>query len=508
MSPTHDSIFPEADAAQQSALLGELAWCNPFLERRAEVAQELLGRRYRKGDSKRNLSTLVELAGQQLEHARPRFLAVVENKDTIHSDDAARYQSIVFFYIFHRQLDNFQRHIDLSAARKSVPQIDFFEAFVSELRHYLPLGLVGAYSSIGYDQVFSVFFQIRRAFHFINAFIAGGGQPLCELRGRIWQSIFTHDMDRYQRVLCNRMGDLITLINGSSGTGKELVARSIGLSRYIPYDTKRRTFAQDFRQSFFPVNLSALSSTLIESELFGHCKGSFTGALQDRKGYFESCGKYGTVFLDEIGETSTEIQVKLLRVLQTRTFTPIGHTDTRHFTGKLMAATNRDLAQEIQRGRFREDFYYRLCADRIQTPPLRAILQDDPGQLDALVRYLAEKFAGTEEAERLTEEALTVIRTQLGSDYPWPGNFRELEQCLRNIIVHGEYQPALVPSDDFLGGHTSTFADAGMGSPVPLNTLIQRYVTQVYNKTGSYEEAARLLNVDRRTVKKYVTEAV
>ena len=157
-------------------------------------------------------------------------------------------------------------------------------------------------------------------------------------------------------------------MTGATGTGKELVARAIGLSRYVPFNEKSQSFQHDFAGSFRAVNLSALSPTLIESELFGHRRGSFTGAVEDRTGWLESCGPHGTVFLDEIGELDPGIQVKLLRVLQTRTFQRIGETDERRFEGKIIAATNRNLDEELEGGDFRADFYYRLCADRVTTP--------------------------------------------------------------------------------------------------------------------------------------------
>ena len=130
-----------------------------------------------------------------------------------------------------------------------------------------------------------------------------------------------------------------TLITGPSGTGKELVARAIGLSRYISFDPKKMDFTTDFSQSFHPLNLSALPSELIESELFGHKKGAFTGALQDRRGWLDVCGPNGSVFLDEVGDLAPSIQVKLLRVLHSRTFQPLGDTKERRFRGKIIAAT-------------------------------------------------------------------------------------------------------------------------------------------------------------------------
>ncbi len=226
--------------------------------------------------------------------------------------------------------------------------------------------------------LFACFFQVRRAFHFIFSAIVGRSLPAARLRAAVWQSIFTHDLRRYQRSLFSVMGDFTTLVAGASGTGKELVARAIGLSRFIPFDAAAGSFGDAFEESFFPLNLSALSPTLIESELFGHRRGSFTGAVADRQGWLELCPPLGTVFLDEIGEVEPAIQVKLLRVLETRTFTRLGETRPRHFRGKVVAATNRDLASELRSGRFREDFYYRLCADTIETPTLAERLRRRP----------------------------------------------------------------------------------------------------------------------------------
>lgn len=166
------------------------------------------------------------------------------------------------------------------------------------------------------------------------------------------------------------------------------------------------------------VNLSAFSSTLIESELFGHCKGAFTGAEADREGWLEVCGETGTVFLDEIGELDHSIQVKLLRVLQTEEFSRVGESTARTFEGKFIAATNRELELEIQCGRFREDLYYRLCADRIQTPTLREQLVDRPEDLFELTRAIAARLLRyvQEEVDPLANQAVAWIEGNLGTE--------------------------------------------------------------------------------------------
>ena len=183
--------------------------------------------------------------------------------------------------------------------------------------------------------------------------------PAARLRASIWQSVFTHDMRAATGACCTGEWAISpTLITGPSGTGKELIARAIAGSRYVPFDAERMEFADAAGESFLPINIAALSPALIESELFGHRRGSFTGAVGDRKGWLEACPPAGSVFLDELGEMDLSIQVKLLRVIETRRFSAVGDTVAREFQGKLIAATNRDLPAEIRAGRFREDLYY------------------------------------------------------------------------------------------------------------------------------------------------------
>lgn len=482
------------DQGERAALLAELTWLNPFEARRAEVEARLLAAA---GEQAGGLKAILGLQQRVLTGAREAF---IQGKGG--AADRRIYQDMVFFRLFHSLIEDFDWVIDHTHTRgHSRQRMVFYDPFVEEAEHWMPGGLIGDYEGLGLERLFAVFFQVRRAFLHIHRYFIGNSPAANRLRARIWQSIFTHDMDRYQRVLADRMGDIITLITGPSGSGKELVARGIGLSRYIPFDPNSREFTEDFIKAFYPINLTALSPTLIESELFGHRKGAFTGAMQDRRGYFESCGRYGTVFLDEIGETASEIQVKLLRVLQSRMFVPIGETEPRRFEGKLMAATNRDLVEEIAEGRFREDFYFRLNADRVQTPSLRDILRDSPGELEMLVAFIAGKLVGPEEGARLTDEVCAWIGSKLPSDYAWPGNFRELEQCVRNITVHGNYEPEGLRAGR---GVESGLLRAWEEGSFTAEALLARYVADQYARTPNYEELGRRLGLDRRTVKKYL----
>ena len=326
-----------------------------------------------------------------------------------------------------------------------------------------------------------------------------GQKPTEEEHRLIEEVVFYLLYGRFEEAFERAMSkpDVATLITGPSGTGKEIVARAIGLSRFIPFEPRRKRFVLDAGDTFFALNLSALAPTIIESELFGHRRGAFTGALTDRKGWLALCPALGTVFLDEIGEVDPTIQVKLLRVLQTREFQPIGDTKTQAFAGKIVAATNRDLATEMTSGRFREDLYYRLCSDLITTPSLKEQLRDTPDDLNDLVRFIARRVVGKEESETVTKEVLEWIESHLERDYAWPGNVRELEQCVRNIVIRNAYRPAAI------GGETNSVVDLDRAE-LSAEELLSQYCAVVYARTGSYVDTARKLGLDRRTVKSKV----
>ena len=349
------------------------------------------------------------------------------------------------------------------------------------------------------EHLLACYYQVRRAFYYIHHEIVGHSEPIKRLRMQIWESVFTQDMMSYQLWMYDTVGRFPTLILGPSGSGKEVVARAVGLSRFIPYDARQGQFLSPIEESFYPVNLAALSETLIESELFGHRKGSFTGATADRRGIFAAAGNYGTVFLDEIGEVSQATQVKLLRLLQSGEFQAIGDNSPAHFTGKIIAATHRDLQAEMRIGQFREDFYYRLCGDQIQTVALRDILEDSPADLAISINYICTKLFGSEGAQHLSARILQTLHKQVPSNYSWPGNFRELEQAVRNIVVRNEYKPSPTQADPSVDAILKE-------TRVSLAEWNRLYTQQAFKNAGSYREAARRLDVDQRTIKKWVTE--
>jgi transcriptional regulator with AAA-type ATPase domain len=485
--------------------LSALALCNPFLPERVENERRALGDDFQPvtavwhegGDldaENPNVERISDLAERFAEELRSRLVQGARPS----REELEEYEDLVFYLLYYRYLPVFYDLVERGKqGRSTTARVSAYSRYREDATHFLELPGVRLPLEVGPAHLFAWGYQVRRAFEGTFRGIHGGSMPAARLRAAVWQSIFTHDMQRYGRSLYRRMGDLTTLILGESGTGKELVARAIGLARYIPFDEESGSFQEDYTGGFQAVSLSALSPTLIESELFGHRRGAFTGALEDRAGWLESCSPLGTVFLDEIGELEAPIQVKLLRVLQSRSFQRVGESEDRSFRGKLIAATNRDLPSEIASGGFREDLYYRLCSDVIRTPTLREQIADSPEELRGLISVLARRIVGEPDAEVLIREVVDFASRELGRDYPWPGNVRELEQCVRNVLIRGHYQPPEIPRPAV----GDELAELLRGGSLSADQLLRRYCTQLYAQTGSYEAAARRLGIDRRTVK-------
>ncbi len=246
-----------------------------------------------------------------------------------------------------------------------------------------------------------------------------------------------------------RHSEPTVLVTGESGTGKEVVARAI--------------HAHSPRKSgpFVAVNAAALPGELLESELFGHVRGAFTGAVRDRVGRFESAND-GTLFLDEVGDVPLHLQVKLLRVLQDHTYERVGDSEPRRTTARVIAATNRNLRSAVADGRFREDLYYRLRVFPIEVPPLRSRREDIEPIAEAL---LSRACARTGRALRLSPEALRVLHS-----YGWPGNVRELENALEYaaIVARGQtLQPEDLPGEVLAGDAGEDAARAAVAGPGP-----------------------------------------
>lgn len=281
--------------------------------------------------------------------------------------------------------------------------------------------------------------------------------------------------------------DLTVLICGESGTGKELVARAI-------HQQSARA-----KKPFVSLNCGTLTETLLESELFGYERGAFTGALQTRKGLFEAAHT-GTIFLDEIGEISTTCQVKLLRVLQENAIRPVGGNAETSVDVRVIAATNRDLAQEMESGRFRQDVYYRIAVLTISTPPLREHPSDIPLLIDHFLGYAQKRFdrSGTHVVE---PEAIAAL-----ASYAWPGNVRQLRHVVERVVATLADGVTITAADVYTALPAASFSRAIAEVPIfdendSIDAFLDRTLLHLYDesvaKTGSHSQAARLLNIER-----------
>jgi transcriptional regulator with PAS, ATPase and Fis domain len=342
---------------------------------------------------------------------------------------------------------------------------------------------------------------MRRAFFFIQQTLVGRSNCMVKLRESLWNNVFTHNIELYDEHLWNRMEDFSTMVLGPTGAGKGTAAAAIGRSGYIPFDRKKRCFVENFTTAFISINLSQYSQTLIESELFGHKKGAFTGAIEHYQGVFDRCSPYGSILLDEIGEVGHPIQIKLLQVLQERSFLPVGDHRAKRFSGRVIAATNRSLGKIREDQILRDDFFYRLCSDIIIVPGLSQRIHEDPQELKDLLSHTIQRIMGKPSRE-LSGRLYQQIVDQLGSDYAWPGNVRELEQCVRRLLINRRYIPfERTSARRKLSGYLKDGIENGS---IDTQTLIAAYCYMLYKRHGTYEAVAQRTRLDRRTAKKHI----
>jgi len=346
----------------------------------------------------------------------------------------------------------------------------------------------------------ALFYQLHRAFYFITESLVGDSPAMKQLRLALWNNVFTYDLGLYDQNLYNRLEDFSTLLLGETGTGKGSAAAAIGRSGFIPFDAKKGQFTHNFTEAFVSINLSQYPESLIESELFGHRKGAFTGAVESHEGVFDRCSAHGSLFLDEIGDITIPIQIKLLQVLEERTFTPVGSHKLRRFEGRVIAATNRSIEGLRKQGNFRDDFFYRLCSDVITVPTLRQRIDESPAELRLMVNLLVARITG-EESQKLTDIVMEALDRDLPKDYRWPGNVRELGQAVRRILLTQRYEgDILITAPNMEEG---LLQDIHNGS-LKADELLNQYCVLLYRRFGTYQEVARRTGLDPRTVKKYL----
>jgi two-component system response regulator HydG len=290
----------------------------------------------------------------------------------------------------------------------------------------------------------------------------------------------------YDLTLQVASSDANILILGESGTGKELIART------VHSNSGRR------ERPFISLNCAALSDSLLESQLFGHLRGSFTGAIMNQKGLLEEADG-GTLFLDEIGDVSPTVQAKLLRVIQEKEFMPIGSTKPSTVDVRFVAATNRDLQLEVAEGRFREDLYYRLNVISLTLPPLR----ERPEDIEPLARHFVRRFVARmkKELHGIDPDALTCM-----SRYHWPGNVRELENVIERAVILAQGNQL---TSDLLPvcNRTTPLRSDEVTPLISLDELERQHILGVYKQTGFHKsKTAEILGVSRKTLDRKLVE--
>ena len=487
MTHTLELSPDDRDFFQLAALA---AFCNPFSDARVELDLKIAECSSRVTEKSR----IERVVGR----VRERVCRLEETKKanikSYTDEDREILQGAFLFDIFHLFGEAFDRLI-----------IDQIEAGDAPCPAPFARDVLGMLRGRGFtiteaQRLLAILYQINRAYYFIDRGLIGQSRSMKQLRLDLWNNVFTQDIRLYERYLWNRMEDFSTLLLGETGTGKGTAAAAIGRSGFIPYDAQKGCFIESFMRNFIPVNLSSYPEALIESELFGHKKGAFTGAIEHHQGVFARCSPHGSIFLDEIGDVSVPVQVKLLQILQDRTFSPVGSHERIRFNGRVIAATNRPLNELREKGLMRDDFYYRLCSDVIVVPPLRQCLEEKPNDLIAMLSHVIERLAG-EESMELVHMVQEAIKIDPGPKYTWPGNVREMEQAVRRILLKKHYRPDYrEPAKDL----KSRLIDGIETGSLDAQGLLSAYCKILYQRHGTYEAVSRRTNLDRRTVKRYI----
>lgn len=356
--------------------------------------------------------------------------------------------------------------------------------------------------------------QMRRTFLSIVAFADGGGSSQASLRAALWNACFTAHPDLLSLHESVPLRDFPVLLAGETGTGKSSAVQVIASSLPFTYDERRRELSPPPHPALVSLNVNSLTETLFESEVFGHRKGAFTGALQSSDGLLAQCGRHTLLFLDEIGDLPERQQTKLLEVLQERRYRPVGDSCPRLFEGRVIVATHRNVEDLVASGRMREDFYYRISSLRIDLPPLRTRLAEDHGDvISPLVRSTIKRALLREPGDRIVNAACAALQKGVPQDHLWPGNVREIEQLVRGFLLTGSVsvqrttqppasQPPLATdhrtTDLSLEELALNLAQRGVTLGEMDAALARAYLRQ----QGTYESASRRAGVDWRTLKK------
>jgi DNA-binding NtrC family response regulator len=438
-------------------------------------------------------------------------------------EELALYQAAAVYGLWEQYGPELQRLIDGDDV-----EVPFYDAFVDS--HRFLFGHPGL-TVPEPGHLLALFYQARRAWYFPATKILGRSPSASAARAAIWRANMASDACAYADGLYRRMDEIPVLITGETGTGKELAAECVGWSRYIPFDAGARRFVRRYAEDFHVRNLCEVPGELLESALFGHKRGSFTGATVDTPGCFALPKAYGSLFLDEAGEIPEHVQVKLLRPFQNREYVPLGETRPRKLLGRLIFATHRDLEERCREGKFRPDLYERMNGVHVHMPSLRRMLAEAPEEMEHYVRaFVSGKLDGPDHVRRWTERVVSSIRATR-FDSPWSRNLRELKNYTeRYLLTDGRMStpevgvPASPPAAASRPEATSPRPAGDPGAPestclpssgilgprakageVSFDELNRAYVTRVHVLTDQNKaETARRVGLDWRTVGRWI----
>jgi DNA-binding NtrC family response regulator len=525
-------LFPDPEERAFLAAISWLAYLNPFEPRWAEVVRAI----FPAGGLPDDPDPDAPFRGLSERIQRPiAAAAALLQGDRIGSpSDMAVFRGAAIYALWDKYRDRFQHLIDTDGV--DVPFRDELEATYASLRLDLPVLRVPEPRHL-----VEFMYQWRRNVFYIARLIRGQSPAAAAARLAIFRASMGGDRCTYVRGLYRTMERVPVLITGETGTGKDLAAQCIGWGGYLPLDEKGERFVLRHRAAPHTRSLCEVPRELIESALFGHKRGSFTGATADATGFFALPEPHGSLFLDEIGELQGYLQAKLLRPFQNREILAIGATRPQPIHGRHIFASRRDLEAMCQEGTFRVDLLERMNGVRIHMPPLRQMLAEDPGELGRFVRgfVVAAGIHEEEEVQAWTERITGYVAAKMPG-HPWPRNLRELKNFTERFLLSGGQMaepltvPAapVVPAAAELAPRGAAEAPApvelqapeGVSAPesasvssvailgaeakkgkLPAGTVMVAYVTEAFFNTGENLTAtAKAIELHKQTVAKLI----
>lgn len=485
LSPEDQAFFSKVSTSM---------FANPFSHRREAQDGEIVGLGHEPAHRPEIMKRLCAMIATRFEALGPRAdISQLTGRD----GDVALHA--LLFWAMHDRWNDFDALDARSGEGMEAAPAPFVRDLIKDLMNH-------GIAHVQALRYVSVFYQIHRAYMAIEQGLKGQAEGMRRIRERLWMNVFTYDLELYFETIWDRLDEFSVFLIGASGTGKGNAAKALGQSGWIDYDEKRGAFALNPQELIVQINLSQYSSTLIESELFGHTKGSFTGAVADHDGVFTRCKPHGTLFLDEIGEVAEHIQVKLLNVLQERLYTPVGTHKAMRFEGRVIAATNRTMEQ-LQQGGLRRDFFYRLCSDVLEMPSLRERFDQQPQDMELMVQDILAKMLGPASNATFAARVTSILKRDVPPDYAWPGNVRELEQAVRQAVMtggHTQRWEGARPHATHTGDAFDRMTQRMRAGSMSLEEVSAAYCKALYAQQGSYQAVAKQVNADRRTVKRHV----